>query len=55
MVAPIHHNQLTVINKTLEIDLISLFKNYNFVENHYKRKTYNAIFSNSKKLHVKRK
>ncbi|KAG7951776.1 hypothetical protein I3843_12G026300 [Carya illinoinensis] len=49
-------SQLNVINRNyFEIDLISLFKDYNSKENHDKRKTYHTTFSNLEKSRVKRK
>ncbi|KAG7956032.1 hypothetical protein I3843_11G104300 [Carya illinoinensis] len=49
-------SQLNVINRNyFEIDLISLFKDYDSKENRDKRKTYHATFSNLEKSHVKRK
>ena len=49
-------SQLNVINRNyFEIDLISLFKDYNSKENRDKRKTYHATFSNLEKSRVKHK
>ncbi|KAG7954930.1 hypothetical protein I3843_11G046100 [Carya illinoinensis] len=49
-------SQLNVINRNyFEIDLISLFKDYNSKENRDKRKTYHATFSKLEKSRVKRK
>ncbi|KAG7945450.1 hypothetical protein I3843_15G152200 [Carya illinoinensis] len=49
-------SQLNVINRNyFEIDLISLFKDYNSKENRDKRKTYHATFSDLEKSRVKRK
>ncbi|KAG7995198.1 hypothetical protein I3843_01G096800 [Carya illinoinensis] len=47
-------SQLNVINRNyFEIDLISLFKDYNSKENRDKRKTYHATFSNLEKSRVR--
>ncbi|KAG7979575.1 hypothetical protein I3843_05G137400 [Carya illinoinensis] len=49
-------SQLCVINKNcFELDIISLFKDYNSKENRDKRKTYHATFSDFEKSRVKRK
>lgn len=48
-------NQLIVINKDFEFDLIYLFNEYNYAENCDKTKSYYATFSAFEKLRVKRK
>lgn len=55
MVDSICHSQLSVVNKTFEIDLITLYNEYSFVKNCNKRNSYHTTFSDQEKLCIMRK
>ena len=52
---PIIDNQLRVLNKGFDIDMISLFNEFKFAKNREKRKIYQTTFAQKEKDHVKRK
>ena len=52
---PIIHSQLRVLNKSFEIDMITLVNEFKFAKKKYKRKTYQTIFDQKEKDCVKRK